>query len=142
MVIEKSVPVVLRSVNGRLEILMFRHPLVGLQIIKGTVEPGETPPEAALRELFEESGIANGEMIGPIGRSMDIAIGEHWHFYRCSAAGLPDRWNHHCSDGGGLDFSFLWQPLDEDPTERCDSIFMKAIDFVGRAIRKGGDEEA
>jgi 8-oxo-dGTP pyrophosphatase MutT (NUDIX family) len=42
------------------KILAFRHskyPEVGLQVPSGTIEDGETPVEAAKRELFEESGI-------------------------------------------------------------------------------------
>lgn len=35
---------------------------------KGHVEPGETPDEAALRELREEGGVV-GDLVAPIGRS-------------------------------------------------------------------------
>lgn len=39
----------------------------------GYIDPGETPPQAALRELFEETGLA-GRIIAPLGRwqSADI----------------------------------------------------------------------
>ena len=139
--IEKAVPVVLRSVEDRLEILMFRHPLAGVQIVKGTVDPGEEPSSAALREFHEEAGISDGEIYGLIGCSTTVAPSERWHFYRCSAGGLPDRWNHHCSDGGGLDFSFFWQPLDEDPRERCDPVFTRALGFIRHAVLEGGHED-
>ena len=36
---------------------MFWHPLAGIQLPKGTVEPLGNPTDAARRELFEESGI-------------------------------------------------------------------------------------
>jgi len=55
--IEKVVPVVFREINNNLEILVFRHPLAGIQIVKGTVEHQEQLEHAALRELYEESGI-------------------------------------------------------------------------------------
>ncbi|MGX5266288.1 NUDIX domain-containing protein, partial [Klebsiella pneumoniae] len=55
--IEKVVPGVFRKINNNLEILVFRHPLAGIQIVKGTVEHQEQLEYAALRELYEESGI-------------------------------------------------------------------------------------
>ena len=53
--IEKVVPVILRDINQRTEILVFKHPIAGIQIVKGTVETNEELEEAALRELYEES---------------------------------------------------------------------------------------
>jgi 8-oxo-dGTP pyrophosphatase MutT (NUDIX family) len=48
----KACPVVLRSL-GDGEILAFEHPLAGWQLVKGTVEAGELPRDAAIRELYE-----------------------------------------------------------------------------------------
>lgn len=53
---DKSCPVVLRG-RETLEILAFEHPLAGLQLVKGSVEPGEPTDLAAIRELKEEAGI-------------------------------------------------------------------------------------
>ena len=47
--IDKACPVVLRSPEGKCEILAFAHPSAGHQFIKGTVEASETPAAAALR---------------------------------------------------------------------------------------------
>ena len=38
-------------------ILLFRHPQAGVQLVKGSIESGETAQQAALRELWEESGL-------------------------------------------------------------------------------------
>lgn len=38
-------------------LLVFKHPTAGLQLPAGTVEPGETPIEAAKREVYEETGL-------------------------------------------------------------------------------------
>ena len=54
--IEKVVPVIFRNINQRTEILVFKHPIAGIQIVKGTVETNEELEEAALRELYAESG--------------------------------------------------------------------------------------
>ncbi len=54
----KVCPVVIRSGELGAEILMFRHPLAGLQLVKGTVEKSDRDTFiAAKRELKEESGI-------------------------------------------------------------------------------------
>jgi 8-oxo-dGTP pyrophosphatase MutT (NUDIX family) len=36
---------------------MFRHPLAGIKLVKGTFEPAENPANAVRRELFEENGL-------------------------------------------------------------------------------------
>lgn len=46
--------------TGTVELLTFLHrdfPAAGLQVPAGTVEPGETPDLALIREVKEESGI-------------------------------------------------------------------------------------
>ena len=47
-----------RGVKG-IELLLFNHPNVGVQIPAGTVEPDEEPEYAARREAAEESGLDN-----------------------------------------------------------------------------------
>ena len=138
--IDKAVPVVLRRVADRIEILMFRHPNAGIQIIKGTVEGDETPERAALRELHEESGVVNGEILGPIGRSTAIVDGECWHFYRCRVGDLPDHWSHHTEDDGGLDFGFFWQDLADGPPDHCHPMFLRALDLIRSAVAAGSLE--
>jgi len=39
------------------ELLVFEHPYAGIQIPAGTVEEGETPTQAAVREAAEETGL-------------------------------------------------------------------------------------
>lgn len=54
--VDKVCPLVLRKQNR--EILLFKHPLAGVQLVKGTVEPFDCDfLSAAKRELAEESGI-------------------------------------------------------------------------------------
>jgi 8-oxo-dGTP pyrophosphatase MutT (NUDIX family) len=57
--IEKVTAFVTRPVNGHRELLLFQHPYAGIQIPAGTVEPGETPEAAAIRETQEETGLLN-----------------------------------------------------------------------------------
>lgn len=61
--IDKVCPVVLRKQNQ--ELLLFQHPLAGIQLVKGTVETfDESYITAAKRELAEESGITK---LSPLG---------------------------------------------------------------------------
>ena len=53
----KVCPVVVRLCDGRREVLAFVHPVAGKQFVKGTIESGENPLDAARRELREESGL-------------------------------------------------------------------------------------
>ncbi|MBU1880260.1 MAG: NUDIX domain-containing protein, partial [Chloroflexi bacterium] len=44
------------------ELLLFQHPYAGVQVPAGTVEDGETPAQAALREAAEETGLALSDL--------------------------------------------------------------------------------
>lgn len=54
--------VVRSGVGGRAEVLLIRHPNAGIQAPAGTVEDGEAPEAAAVREAVEETGL---EGFGP-----------------------------------------------------------------------------
>ncbi|MBN1658420.1 MAG: NUDIX domain-containing protein [Anaerolineae bacterium] len=49
------------------ELLLFCHPFAGVQIPAGTVDDGETPEEAALREAAEETGLAGFDLHAYLG---------------------------------------------------------------------------
>jgi 8-oxo-dGTP pyrophosphatase MutT (NUDIX family) len=48
--------------RGR-ELLVFRHPTAGVQLPAGTVEAGETPEAAVLREVREEAGLVETRIV-------------------------------------------------------------------------------
>ena len=99
MIIQKVVPVILRKWNERLQILVFRHPLAGIQIVKGTVEQGESLENAALRELFEESGIDNTSIEKFIGVYSPQQAGRDWCVFLCQDnETLADNWVHDFGD--------------------------------------------
>src|SRR4051812_9240996 len=65
--IEKVTAFVTRTVNSRRELLQFKHPYAGIQIPAGTVEPGEGPEAAVVRETHEQTGlldVVNDEYLG------------------------------------------------------------------------------
>lgn len=131
LTIHKACPVVVRG--GR-EVLAFVHPLAGKQIVKGTIEVGEEPADAALRELAEESGIAKCLSAKPIGESAVIADGQLWHFVLCETEPLPDRWNFFTADDGGHEFRFFWQPLESKLDAEWRPVFVHAIAQIQRLL--------
>ncbi len=131
---EKVCPVVHRSIGGVLEVLAFRHPSAGHQFVKGTIEDGEFPPAAALRELSEESGlnpIAAPRYLGqaPIGAPPII-----WHFYAFKTNGLAQSWNHQTKDDFGHVFSFFWHPVAVDLDHHWHPVFHEALRTIRRAL--------
>jgi 8-oxo-dGTP pyrophosphatase MutT (NUDIX family) len=55
--IEKVTAFVTRQSKDGYDLLLFKHPNAGIQIPAGTVEDGETPEQAVIREVNEETGI-------------------------------------------------------------------------------------
>jgi len=130
----KACPVVLRrsrSAPNDVEILAFKHPLAGFQLVKGTVEPGETAREAAVRELGEEAGIAGGGVLGDLGIWQSGFEGQIWSFHRCRVGHeLAETWVHHANDDGGHDFVFFWRRLHEEPGAQWHPLFRSALGFL------------
>ncbi len=58
---------VTRPTPAGVELLLFQHPNAGIQIPAGTVEEGEAPEQAVVREVFEETGLAGVRIIQHIG---------------------------------------------------------------------------
>ena len=126
----KVCPIVLR-LRGGVEVLAFRHPRAGLQIVKGTVEPGEAIEAAALRELAEESGVTGARIAGRFG--VHPINGDEWHLVRVQVSDLPESWVHHCADDGGHDFAFFWHRLADGTGDAWHPVFREALSHVARA---------
>lgn|GEM_PF-1962469 len=72
--IPKVTAIVLRDSPNGPEVLLFDHPTEDegtmVQFPAGTIEPGEEPEDAAIRELMEETGVE--------GRIIDLAGIQEW----------------------------------------------------------------
>jgi 8-oxo-dGTP pyrophosphatase MutT (NUDIX family) len=131
MIIHKVCPVIVREIGARKEILVFRHPNGDIQIVKGTVESNESFESAALRELNEESGIANVSSIESNGIWESGYDHQIWHFYLCQVEeSLAENWTHFANDDGGLYFNFFWFDIDEEPTDEWHPIFQDALKYI------------
>lgn len=126
----KACAVVVRDGAAGRELLVFRHPLAGVQLVKGSVERSEPPGDAARRELAEEAGLTGLAHAGALGVSDAIASGQVWHFFRFDCTGLPEDWTHRCADDGGHDFAFFWHALADAPGADWHPIFVAALAHV------------
>jgi 8-oxo-dGTP pyrophosphatase MutT (NUDIX family) len=123
---------VVAYVTHRRRLLIFTHrdfPEAGVQVPAGTVEPGEAPEAAVLREAREETGLSAlalvrylGEQwhdLAPYGRD-EVA---HRRFYHLRCRGEPpDAWlaaETHASEGGPepIVFACAWAPLPDGVPE-------------------------
>lgn len=105
------------------------HPEAGIQVPAGTVEEGESPREAVLREAREETGLDGLEIQSYLGaREHDLsAYGraelERRHFFHLAFCGeAPVRWRHyekHPSDGSAdqIEFELYWVAFPEGVPE-------------------------
>ncbi|MGC9350294.1 MAG: NUDIX hydrolase [Anaerolineae bacterium] len=111
--------------EGRL--LVFRHtdfPEAGIQVPGGTVEPGEDPAQAVMREACEETGLTELRLVAFLGEAHkpgELPGPDHRrYFYHLICGGTPpERWVHYemnPSDGSPapIEFEFFWVTLPDD----------------------------
>ncbi|RQH03296.1 NUDIX hydrolase [Natrarchaeobius oligotrophus] len=103
--------------RGTGELLVFEGPgHDGLQIPKGTLEPGESPREGLFREVCEESGLATLSATRHL--STDVWTRRRRppkryvrNFFHSRVHEPRDRWIHTVTDGGdedGSEFELFW----------------------------------
>jgi 8-oxo-dGTP pyrophosphatase MutT (NUDIX family) len=93
----------------------------GVQVPAGTVQDGELPEQAVLREAFEETGLPGLRIARYLGageydiRPYADAIHVRHYFHLVTDAGeVPERWiAHECGDGDAelIRFELYWIPL-------------------------------
>ena len=127
----KVCPVILRKNNNILEILLFKHPTAGIQLVKGTIEKSEPVFQAAIRELYEESGIVVGESQCYDWGSHQIS-NQTWHFVFCDTAnqGLEDQWCYDTLDDYGHCFEFFWENVNTYHVLDLHSKYVQALDLI------------
>ena len=122
--IEKACACVVQ--RGRVLVFSHPHTHAGVQLPKGTLEPGESPVDAVVRELAEESGlrlsvtpqlIAEMKFTGSTHKTFPDRppTQQRWFIFRFDAVeALPERWAHTATgspEEDGLVFDYFWHPL-------------------------------
>jgi ADP-ribose pyrophosphatase YjhB (NUDIX family) len=125
--VAKAIAYVTRnSALGRREMLVFEHrdfPEAGLQVPAGTVDMGETPEEAVLREVEEESGLHGCYILGKLAvydwpNPETGQMNERHVFHLAAPSRTEEAWTWIETDAGrvseleGYVFLFRWVPLD------------------------------
>jgi 8-oxo-dGTP pyrophosphatase MutT (NUDIX family) len=139
--VHKAVAAVVRDNR---ELLVFKHPIAGVQIPKGTVEPDEGIQAATMRELAEESGLKytdDPQIIGTWERIVGGGPTEDgpleinlWHISILQAEGdHPDTWAHRATGSPaeeGLIFEFFWVPIDQGLADKLDPLFSPTAEII------------
>jgi ADP-ribose pyrophosphatase YjhB (NUDIX family) len=108
---QKSFSYVIRANQAGPELLVFdslEEP--GLEVPKGSVQPGEMPAQAAAREVWEESGLQELTLIKELGVTRWQDEEQHFFLFRADQP-LPDRFEHVVTgqDGDrGMRYQFRW----------------------------------
>lgn len=111
------------------QLLVFDHldrSYIQPQIPGGTIEPGETPENAALREAQEETGLNSLKLVSFLGSfERDLSdIGRDeiitaWFFHLRTDEPTPTSWRHfelHPSEGTEpVEFELYWVPINDTP---------------------------
>lgn len=121
-------PKVSALITQRHQLMVFRkpfHPGTGTQVPAGSIEPGETPENAVVREAEEETGLTGFTLQSLLGHHLiDMRpYGRHechdrWFFHLTAPPGSPQTWRHGESDPSDgpkrfIPFDFFWVDLDD-----------------------------
>lgn len=136
--VRKSFAYITRNSAQGVEVLAFAHadPDSGIQIPKGTIEKGEAPEEAALREAYEETGLEGLELVRHLvtdtvhfpNDSENNQIQQRYFYQLRAPSTTPERWQHRVSAGSGdegLTFTCFWLPV-----SRSDVIIANMGDYL------------
>jgi ADP-ribose pyrophosphatase YjhB (NUDIX family) len=111
---------------GAPELLVFEHrdyPEAGTQVPAGTLDEGETPEDAAVREVEEESGLEGCRLLKKLAvcdwpNPETGQMNERHVFHLAAPPGTAEKWTWVETDGGivseleGYVFQFRWIRLD------------------------------
>ncbi len=131
----KACPVVFRDSSMR-QILAFEHPTDGIQLVKGGIGAGEDGRAAALRELREESGIADLAIARDLGTWNSGYDSQVWSLHLCTySPDLPESWTHYCEDDGGHELKFFWHDVHAEAGNGWAPVFRRALAEIRNRAR-------
>lgn len=125
-------PKVVAYITHADQLLVFRHsqhPEAGIQVPAGSIEPGEDPAAAIIREAFEETGLEQLQLNRYLGEADHLFTHEGQkfiqkrHFYHLIYHDpARERWHYHEQDpaddsGRRIEFELFWVQLPDEVPE-------------------------
>jgi len=122
------------------ELLVFEHPRAGIQIPKGTLEEGESHRDGVLRELAEETGVTDVEIVRSIGtwERLTTVAGEpqthKWEVFELRpTTPLDEEWIH-SAEGSEIERGLMlrchWLKLDIFALEAMHPVFGHVVEML------------
>jgi len=116
LLIKKAYGYICRDNEGIIQVLVFRHSMLeaGIQIPKGTVKQKESPVQAVIREMQEETGLNIFKVDKLLAEDFwenDDGIIHNRFFYKIQVSNTLDKWDYAPTGGGeetGLIFHYFW----------------------------------
>lgn len=113
----KAYAYITRTATPARDVLVFRHrdyPEAGIQIPKGSVDAGEAPGDAVLREVGEEAGLVDVTLISALAvdeETQPDGARHERHFFHLVSNGARGAWDHVVTGDGedhGMVFCYFW----------------------------------
>ncbi len=82
--LDKVTAFIVRQRNAQRELLVFAHPIAGVQVPAGTVEEGEMFEDAAIREAQEETGLEDVQIVKELAQSSYSLQNNSYAFLRAT----------------------------------------------------------
>jgi ADP-ribose pyrophosphatase YjhB (NUDIX family) len=120
----KVVAYITRETERGRQLLVFRHARhieTPIQVPQGTVDDDEDVVDGLWRELFEETGRRDFQLVSHIAKAPSYADWRNERqernvFHLAAPVDVPDTWSHVVTAGDsdtGLEFEYFWLPLSE-----------------------------
>ncbi len=129
--------------DGQKVLLLIRPARDEVRLPKGHIEADEQPAEAALREIAEESGYDDLEIVADLGEQLvvftrhgdDYRRTEHYYLMRLRSPHQIERPPRDVEQ-----FVPIWLPLDEAKTALTFAAERAWVERAERALERGSDE--
>jgi ADP-ribose pyrophosphatase YjhB (NUDIX family) len=116
--VRKAYAYITRQSDSTTELLVFRHanePEAGVQVPRGTVDPGEEPAATVIREVHEETGLRDVALVGCLAVDLEEQPGgtlyQRHFFHLATTSATLDTWTHTVTghgDDNGMLFVYSW----------------------------------